>query len=64
MDMRFRFIYIIAAAAALASCTEEQDNSLPAVETLPVTVATSSTAVLRGSTKGGTANMLCRGVCF
>lgn len=63
-DMRFRFIYMIAAAAALASCTEEQDNSLPAVETLPVTVATSSTAVLRGSTKGGTANMLCRGVCF
>ena len=34
------------------------------VETLPVKVATSSTAVLRGSTTGGTLNMLCRGVCF
>lgn len=52
------------AAAALVSCTETEDFSLPVVETLPVTVATSSTAVLRGSTRGGTANMLCRGVCF
>lgn len=40
------------------------EGELPEVETLPVEVAGSSTAVLRGSTKGGTADMLCRGVCF
>lgn len=48
----------------LFSCKAEENNSLPVVETLPVLQATSSTAVLRGSTSGGTENMLCRGVCF
>ncbi|MCR5018304.1 MAG: formylglycine-generating enzyme family protein [Bacteroidales bacterium] len=62
--MRFRIICLLSAVVLAASCKEEADNSLPTVETLPVTTATSSTAVLRGSTKGGTANMLCRGVCF
>ena len=62
--MRLRIINILILAATVAACTEEVDNSLPTVETLPVKVATSSSAVLRGSTKGGTANMLCRGVCF
>ena len=53
-----------AALALFSSCTEEEDTGLPTVVTLPVQAATSSTAVLRGSTSGGTANMLCRGVCF
>ena len=50
----------------LTSCQNEDElgGGLPVVETLPVKVATSSTAVLRGSTTGGTLNMLCRGVCF
>ena len=50
----------------LSSCQTEDElgGGLPVVETLPVKVATSSTAVLRGSTTGGTMNMLCRGVCF
>lgn len=49
----------------LSACqTEDELGGLPAVETLPVKIATSSTAILRGSTTGGTLNMLCRGVCF
>ena len=50
----------------ISSCKTEDglDGGTPVVKTLPVTVATSSTAVLRGSTTGGTLNMLCRGVCF
>ena len=50
----------------ISSCKTEEnlDGGTPVVKTLPVTVATSSTAVLRGSTTGGTLNMLCRGVCF
>lgn len=50
----------------ISSCKTEDglDSGTPVVKTLPVTVATSSTAVLRGSTTGGTLNMLCRGVCF
>lgn len=50
----------------LTACDAGKDleGGLPTVETLPVQVATSSTAVLRGSTTGGTAEMLCRGVCF
>ena len=43
---------------------EELNGGLPKVETLPVEIAASSSAVLRGSTTGGTADMLCRGVCF
>ena len=63
--MRYKPFYIFSLAGALLlSCTEEQEDTLPVVETLPVTYATSSTAVLRGRTTGGTANMLCRGVCF
>ena len=49
----------------LSACqTDGELGGLPVVETLPVQTATSSTAVLRGSTTGGTLNMLCRGVCF
>lgn len=49
----------------LSACqTDGELGGLPVVETLPVQTATSSTAVLRGSTAGGTLNMLCRGVCF
>ncbi len=50
----------------ITSCQtdDELGGGTPVVETLPVKVATSSTAVLRGSTTGGTLNMLCRGVCF
>lgn len=50
----------------ISSCQTDEglDGVLPTVETLPVKIATSSTAVLRGSTTGGTLNMLCRGVCF
>ena len=63
--MRYKPFYILSLAGVLLfSCTEDQDDALPVVETLPVTYATSSTAVLRGRTTGGTANMLCRGVCF
>ena len=43
---------------------EELNGGMPKVETLPVEIAASSSAVLRGSTTGGTADMLCRGVCF
>lgn len=43
---------------------EELNGGLPKVETLPVERVASSSAVLRGSTTGGTADMLCRGVCF
>lgn len=59
-------IFFLFIASTLVSClkTGLEDNSVPEVTTLPVEVATSSTAVLRGSTKGGTANMICRGVCF
>lgn len=64
-NIKYLFLSVCFAALVLVSgCTQEEDNSLPNVETLPVTTATSSTAVLRGSTSGGTANMLCRGVCF
>lgn len=61
-----KIIYTIVAAFLVVSCNtgDISETGLPIVETLPVTVATSSTAVLRGSTSGGTANMLCRGVCF
>ena len=40
----------------ISSCKTEDglDGGTPVVKTLPVTVATSSTAVLRGSTTGGT----------
>lgn len=62
--MRLRITYLLAVITVVAACRNEEDNALPVVETLPVTTATSSTAVLRGSTRGGTANMLCRGVCF
>ena len=50
----------------ITSCQTDDKlgGGTPVVETLPVKVATSSTAVLRGSTTGGTLNMLCRGVCF
>ncbi len=63
---RHIFIAFSLIGLMLAACQteEEQAGGLPVVETLPVKVATSSTAVLRGSTTGGTANMLCRGVCF
>lgn len=52
--------------ALLSSCSinDNLEGTLPTVETLSVEIATSSSAVLRGSTKGGTINMLCRGVCF
>ena len=43
---------------------KELNGGLPKVETLPVEIVASSSAVLRGSTTGGTADMLCRGVCF
>ncbi len=58
---------ILAAAALLAlySCGEENSNGgLPTVTTLEVQKVSSSTAVLRGSTRGGVDNMICRGVCF
>lgn len=59
------FIAFSLIGLALSSCqTEDELGGLPAVETLPVKIATSSTAVLRGATSGGTLNMLCRGVCF
>ncbi len=63
-----RLLYYIPLLAVLMlpSCKDNglDADGLPEVETLPVEIANSSTAVLRGSTKGGTANMLCRGVCF
>lgn len=59
------FIAFSLIGLVLSSCqTEDELGGLPVVETLPVKIATSSTAVLRGSTTGGTLNMLCRGVCF
>lgn len=65
--MKYRILIIFSLLGILlSSCSagEELEGGLPTVETLSVEVATSSTAVLRGSTTGGTANMLCRGVCF
>jgi len=61
-----KYFSIILSAFALLSCVKaESDGSeLPTVTTLPVEVATSSTAVLRGATSGAVANMVCRGVCF
>lgn len=63
--MKKNFLFFLA-LSVLTSCvnTGNEEMSLPEVETLPVTDATSSTAVLRGSTSGSTANMVCRGVCF
>ncbi|MBQ7195507.1 MAG: SUMF1/EgtB/PvdO family nonheme iron enzyme [Bacteroidales bacterium] len=65
MKRLLHFIPLLA-AMILPACNENglDSGGLPQVETLPVEIANSSTAVLRGSTKGGTANMLCRGVCF
>ena len=61
-----KIIILFLCASALLSCAGAgpDENSLPRVTTLPVEVVTSSTAVLRGSTAGGTAGMVCRGVCF
>ena len=66
MDMKrilmiFSFIGILAVSCQSG---EELNGGLPKVETLPVEIAASSSAVLRGSTTGGTVGMLCRGVCF
>ena len=66
MDMK-RLLMIFSFTGLLAmSCQtgEELNGGLPKVETLPVEIVASSSAVLRGSTTGGTADMLCRGVCF
>lgn len=66
-SMKHSIITILAFASAilLASCRNNgDDDSLPTVTTLEVQTVSSSTAILRGSTKGGTSNMLCRGVCF
>ena len=66
MDMK-RLLMIFSFTGLLAmSCQtgEELNGGLPKVETLPVERVASSSAVLRGSTTGGTADMLCRGVCF
>ena len=66
MDMK-RLLMIFSFIGLLAmSCQrgEELNGGLPKVETLPVERVASSSAVLRGSTTGGTADMLCRGVCF
>lgn len=64
-----KLTYIALAALALAtafSCKNygSGEMELPKVTTLPVQIASSSTAVLRGSTSGGVEKMLCRGVCF
>ena len=66
MDMKrilmiFSFIGILAVSCQSG---EELNGGVPKVETLPVEIAASSSAVLRGSTTGGTVGMLCRGVCF
>ena len=64
MDMK-RLLMIFSFTGLLAmSCQrgEELNGGLPKVETLPVERVASSSAVLRGSTTGGTADMLCRGV--
>lgn len=66
MDMK-KILMIFSMLGILASSCQTDDKlggGMPVVETLPVNIATSSTAVLRGSTTGGTLNMLCRGVCF
>ena len=66
MDMK-KILMIFSMFGILASSCQTDDKlggGMPVVETLPVNIATSSTAVLRGSTTGGTLNMLCRGVCF
>lgn len=64
--MKTRYLILLFCAALLAACKGygPGETELPKVETLPVEIAGSSTAVLRGSTTGGTASMLCRGVCF
>lgn len=64
--MKIKYIALIASLWVLGACQEKGsgEGDLPKVETLPVEIASSSSAVLRGSTKGGTADMLCRGVCF
>lgn len=66
MDMKRILIIFSLTTLIFSSCENEEELSggLPIVETLSVDKTTSSTAVLRGSTKGGTLNMLCRGVCF
>lgn len=63
--MKSKILFILF-VFALFSCvkSESGDKAVPEVTTLPVEVATSSTAILRGSTKGAVANMICRGVCF
>lgn len=61
----FTTILAFASILLLSSCNNgKKDIELPKVTTLAVQTVSSSTAVLRGSTTGGTANMLCRGVCF
>lgn len=67
-DMK-KVIYLALAAFVLTtafSCKNYSSGEmeLPKVTTLPVQIAGSSSAVLRGSTSGGTEQMLCRGVCF
>ena len=66
MDMKRILMIFSMLGLMISSCQTDEglDGVLPTVETLPVKIATSSTAVLRGSTTGGTLNMLCRGVCF
>jgi formylglycine-generating enzyme required for sulfatase activity len=66
MDMKRILMIFSMLGLMISSCQTDEglDGGFPTVETLPVKIATSSTAVLRGSTTGGTLNMLCRGVCF
>ena len=66
MDMKKILMIFSLVGFLLSSCetNDEFGGGLPDVKTLPVQIATSSTAILRGSTSGGTQNMLCRGVCF
>ncbi len=64
--MKSRYLILFASVVLIAACNGNgpSEGELPKVETLPVEIAGSSTAVLRGSTQGGTVGMLCRGVCF
>jgi len=66
MKRLFYYILFLLSSFSIVACVNDgqEDGGQPKVETLPVEIAGSSTAILRGSTTGGVASMLCRGVCF
>lgn len=58
-------VFTIAALLSLVGCTNDEDMSdAITVRTLEASDVTKSTATLRGETRGGSSQMLTRGVCF